>query len=273
MVVCDRPERRAGKAMVLCMPNESGTSACTCYCEKSGIDILETITLPSHDPHTQAPGIVRSLLAKKNESGSDLDSIILLRASNITRDTEVLEDLVDRCQRSGVMLISVKEGVISEAQHALDSAMAWIRFCNARGEYISCCAKSRSIERRGKGIPSGRPPLGLLSTRTESRDPTFLQIPELAPKIHTLFELASTGCTIREVVIRALALGLLSASGMPLSTNNIKQILRNPVYAGLLIAEDGVTLIPGNFPGIVTTELFFKVQSILDSRARRRSFE
>jgi len=72
------------------------------------------------------------------------------------------------------------------------------------------------------------------------------------------------------------ALGLRGVNGKPLSAQTFDRMLRNPRYAGILSVDGWDTSAKGNYPPLVSEEMFQRVQEILSGRrvtitARKRN--
>jgi len=83
------------------------------------------------------------------------------------------------------------------------------------------------------------------------------------------FELVATGLHAKtEMLRRVTAMGLHTRTGKKLSAQTFQELLRKPIYAGVIsVPSWGIEKIQGNFEPIITMNLFDRVQAILDGRA------
>ncbi len=117
-----------------------------------------------------------------------------------------------------------------------------------------------------RGVPTGPVPLGYLKVRRDGQ--TWVDIEETtAPLVREAFRLAALRkSTLRNVVARLSAMGLVSKRGTPLSATALWRVLTNPFYCGT-IRYAGETLQGAHRP-LVTQAEFDQVQERLTSRRR-----
>ena len=86
--------------------------------------------------------------------------------------------------------------------------------------------------------------------------------------VRQAFELYATGLHKKAEVLRKLIVaGLRTRGGKKLTPQTFQQLLRKPIYAGLLSFSWGIDGVKGDFEPLLSTELFDRVQSVLDGRA------
>lgn len=242
--------------------------ACVAFCDTHGYEVVGEETVADH--------LVASRLAHGDEPPAAVrastEGLVYVgyAATRLFRSVEALEAFTESLTTDGATLETVKEGALTPGGLGFLAASARIAYRAAKRDMLAAVARLRIAEGKVRGKLTGRPPIGLIKGKTETGEYTYFPDPEAAEKIATLFRMALDGATMREMVIHAADAGLKAPSGVPLSPSYIQRILRNPVYAGLLKAEDGETLIPGNFKGIITEECFQLVQIALDELRRRR---
>jgi site-specific DNA recombinase len=91
--------------------------------------------------------------------------------------------------------------------------------------------------------------------------------PDRAPLIRRAFQDFATGRFTKDEVLQNVnALGLTTRRGKPVPSQTFDAILRNPVYiARIEVAAFGISK-RGEFEPLVTENVFFRVQGILDGR-------
>lgn len=103
-------------------------------------------------------------------------------------------------------------------------------------------------------------PVGYVHVRSGGR--TMLPDPQRAPLVRQAFELVASGLHTRAQVHELVtARGLTSPRGNPLSRSRFDGMLRNPLYISRIIVPKWSIDTRGNFPPLVTEEIFWRVQA------------
>ena len=79
----------------------------------------------------------------------------------------------------------------------------------------------------------------------------------------TFEEFATGRYTRADVLKRVTALGLRTRRGARLSPQTLHALFRNRLYTGRIVVPSLGIDVPGDFPPIVSTELFNRVQGLL----------
>jgi site-specific DNA recombinase len=134
---------------------------------------------------------------------------------------------------------------------------------DVRSERTVAGMKAR-LERGGWTFP---PPLGFMATRDANGAKTIVPDPQRAFLVTRAFELFSTGLYSKQQVLEIVrGSGLTSKSGKRLSPQTFCQLLRNPIYAGVLEVPKWDMRQPSNTPALVSREIFDRVQALLDGK-------
>lgn len=124
-----------------------------------------------------------------------------------------------------------------------------------------------------------KPPVGYMAGVKDG--PSMVHDPERGPLIREAFVLFSSGLhTAQQVLKRVTKMGLRTARGKPLGLQTFTQMLRKPVYAGLLKVtskakvkgEKGISWgepVRGNFQPLVEQRIFDDVQAVLAGKRPR----
>lgn len=113
--------------------------------------------------------------------------------------------------------------------------------------------------RANSGAWQWRAPLGYITAPT----PGHLAIdPVRGPLVRQAFELIAAGNHGKAEVLRKLL-----ASGLNMRPQEFQRLLRNPVYSGRVVVPRWGIDVEGAFEGLVSEELFNRVQAVLDRRA------
>jgi len=120
-----------------------------------------------------------------------------------------------------------------------------------------------------EGIWPQMSPLGYVNVKGKGIIPDILN----APLIKKTFEAYATGnFTLREVRDKFNALGLKRKSGKELAVSNYQQILKNPIYTGLMRYNGEIH--EGKHEPIITKKLFDTCQEVMKrkSKPQRKGF-
>jgi site-specific DNA recombinase len=132
---------------------------------------------------------------------------------------------------------------------------------DVRSERTVAGMKAR-LERGGWTFP---PPLGFIAARDANGRKNLIPDPQRAFLIAHAFELFSTGLYSKQQVLEKVsASGLTSKSGKHLSPQTFGQLLRKPIYSGVMEVPKWGVRCPSNAPALVSREIFDKVQALLD---------
>ena len=116
------------------------------------------------------------------------------------------------------------------------------------------------------GIWPQMSPLGYLNVKGGGIIPNI----EMSPLIKKTFEAYATGnFTLREVREKFNALGLKTKSDKELSTSNYQNMLRNPIYTGLMRYNGEIH--EGKHEPIITKKLFDTVQEVMSRKSKPKS--
>ena len=166
----------------------------------------------------------------------------------------------------GVKLVSVDEPMVDDSPMGkLAGTMA-----TAFGEFYSHNLSSRVRYRfqlhREQGRWLHQAPLGYRNVQLKGAK--TLESDAVAPLIRQAFEMMATGGYSSDAVRQFVtAAGLRTKKGRKLNRQTFSFVLKNPVYCGLIL-HSGKTY-KGNFPAIVSEELWLSVQDTL--RGKKKS--
>jgi len=121
--------------------------------------------------------------------------------------------------------------------------------------------------KRSKGGWCHLAPLGLLNATRDKRA-AVIHDPERAPLIRELFRaVAADAMTLAAACEWAARAGLTTRADNAIKPSPMQKILRNPLMAGMLIAEDG-SMQRADFEPIIDAATWWFVQDVLSSRTR-----
>lgn len=119
------------------------------------------------------------------------------------------------------------------------------------------------------GYLIGKAPIGYLNARDKNKHGIVIPDPDKAHYIKRLFELYATGMFSFEKAGKELAkYGFVNSLGKPYPKKRIGDILNSPVYMGKILHHGEIY--DGNHEPIVTPELFYRVQMMLDEDRKQK---
>ena len=117
-----------------------------------------------------------------------------------------------------------------------------------------------------EGIWPQMSPLGYVNVKGKGIEPDKI----IAPLIKKTFEAYSTGnFTLRELRDKFNGLGLCRKNGKQLAVSNYQQILKNPIFTGLM--RYGGEIYEGKHEPIITKKLFDSVQEVMTRKSKPKS--
>lgn len=200
---------------------------------------------------------------------------IVHKLDRLARDRLVDLEIQRHLIEAGITLVSVTESIDETPSgtlvHGVMSAISEFYSKNLAAEVT----KGLTQKIATGGTP-GRAPLGYLNVRKLTEDGheyrTVEVDPERAPLIQWAFATYAAGDTSVEKILTDLtARGLTTVAtpkrpAGPVSKSGFFKLLRNPYYIGQIRYNGAVY--DGNHPPIVDTEVWERVQRLLDVRAR-----
>lgn len=240
---------------------------CQDLCDAEGLEVVGTFVdnnRSAYRPGGKRPEYDRLLAAV---DGGQVDVIVVYATDRLYRRLTDLEDLTSALNRGsrGVVLVkTVKSGEVdlSTADGVMQAGMLAVvakHESMKRGERVARAARQRAEQGKFGG---GLRRFGYNATMTEL-------VPDEADAIAWAYRAVADGATIRSVHREWLARGLKGTQGGQIATQQVTQILKRPVNAGLVSFHG--ELLPGQsqVPPIVDEDLWRTVNAILADPARR----
>jgi site-specific DNA recombinase len=165
-----------------------------------------------------------------------------------------------------------KEGVVlSRESRSSEKFMHGIKVLMAKNYIDNLSEETRNgmTEKAAQGFWPSNPPLGYRNVTREDGRKIIVPDEVTAPIIRKMFEWYAWGdLSTQEVTKKARAAGLvLKKSGQRIPKSTVAAILRNRIYTGRF-DWDGKTY-QGRYEAIVPTELWERVQEVMDGRNAR----
>lgn len=207
----------------------------------------------------ERPALKRLLLDVK---GGLVDIIVVYKIDRLTRslmDFSKIVEVLDKHNASFVSITQHFNTTTSMGRLTLNMLLSFAQFeREVTGERIR--DKISASKKKGMWM-GGKPPLGYYR-----KDKKIYPDEDKAPLMRTIFE--------KYIVLKSTTLlkEWLNKQGHNISVGNLNCILRNKVYIGL-VGHKG-TWYQGEHQGIIPTELFEQVQSVMaDNRINRQHYD
>lgn len=190
------------------------------------------------------------------------EALVCYDLDRLTRQPRQLEDWVDAAEERGLKLVTAN----GEADLATDAGrlFARIKAAVARAEVERKSARqARAARQRSE---KGRPPLGVrLTGYTTAGD----IVPDEADVVRLIFDRFTRGDSLHGIVRVLEDKGIATRTGRPWNPSSVRTILTNPRYAGLAVYQGKPTGQRGDWPALVSEDVWSMIQSRLADPRRK----
>jgi site-specific DNA recombinase len=197
----------------------------------------------------------------------EIKYVIVFKVDRFARRAEDHLMLKALLMKAGVQLLSATEPIEnSNTGRLMETILAgFAEFDNGvKSERSSGGMKSRLEE--GGWVHLA--PIGYRNIRDDQKRPT-LEADEMAPNVQGfLMEFAKGKFAHQEAHKLALSYGIKSKSGKQISPNGVSKMLRNPLYAGMVVNKMLLEPVPGLHSGLITVAEYEAIIGLLNGRRR-----
>ena len=248
---------------------ETQEKSCLIFCEQNGWEVLRIFREEGESAKTaNRPKLIAALDYCCTLDPSP-DYFVVYAVDRLARRIEDHLFIRARLKAKGTKLRSATQtlGEDSTQKYLETIIAAAAEFDNSlRAEKTVAGMKTRASE----GQRVWKAPIGYRNALNGARQKTMVPDPERAPLVSMAFEMFSDGLHSKSEVLRKVTdLGLRSKTGRKLTLEDFKRMLANPSYKGIISVERWGIETKGNFPPLVSEEVFNRVQLIL--RAKRKA--
>ncbi len=240
--------------------------ACIEYCARHGYDVDKVFVEEGESAKTANRTELKKLLSYCRQNRGRIHAVIVYSLSRFAREKYDHHVLRAQLATLHVTLRSATEPIDdSSAGKLMEGIIASMaQFDNdVRSERTVAGMKAR-LERGDWTFP---PPLGLMATKDANGAKTIVPDPQSGVLVARAFELFSSGLYSKQQVLEIVrGSGLTSKTGKRLSAQTFGQLLRKPIYIGVLDVPKWDVRQPSNAPALVSREVFDRVQSLLDGK-------
>ncbi len=235
------------------------------YCRREGIEIVaERVDAESAKKagRKEFDAMVRDIQEGR------ADAIVVEKTDRIYRNFRDRVTVGDLIEDQDAELHLVKEAEVMSRRstshakfiHDIKTVMAK-NFVDNLSEEIRKGMRKKAEE----GLWPSVAPIGYVNVPAPGR-PSIVPHPEIAPLVLRLFQSYAEGeASLKRVAAWAQTLGLSSPRGGRLSSKQVHEMLRNPIYMGV-VRWNGESF-PGVHEPIVSAALYSKVQNVMEGRS------
>ncbi len=194
----------------------------------------------------------------KDTAKHQFEAVIIWKIDRFGRNREEIAFNKYRCKKNGVKVLYTAESIPDTPEGIILEAVL-----EGMAEYYSVQLATNvkrgmdNVARKGQSV-GGTIPLGYRTGADKHLEPD----PKTAPLVRQIFEMYIAGNTQKEIIDHLNAEGLRNRKGKPLTVNSIRAVLKNKKYIGIY-HYDGKEYPDVNFPALIDTETFAKVQRML----------
>ena len=253
---------------------------CRKEAERRGFEVLEIFREEGRSAKTirERPTLIE-LLEYCRKHRKEVGAVIVYRLDRISRQTADYLAIRKKLVESDITLISASEPTgDSPTERFVETMLAGFAQMDndVRGERSRNGMKARFLS----GLHNGSAPMGY-----SGQDGYAVKNPETFSAIQLAWELMATGTkSLREMAKILNDQGIMDKrkghKDAPIRAQTLSGIFRNKFYAGKVVSKKYGMEVQGQHAPMVTEEVFYRVQAILDGRNRnaapaisRRSLE
>ena len=236
------------------------------YCIRNDIEVIYTFKEDHSAKNFERPAFKEFLDFLKRNKGS-VDYLFFTSWDRFSRNAMDAYHMIDRLKKLGIEAQSIEQPIdfsVPENKMMLAMYLVMPEVDNDR----------RSIKIRGgirAALKAGRwcrsAPYGYRNTRDEDNRPIIIPN-DHATQIRKAFEMVSTG------MAQPVAQKYLNDNGVPIQKSRFSEMLKNPMYMGKIevpaLEKEPYQLIEGIHEGIVSEQLFYKVQQVLNGHPSKK---
>jgi site-specific DNA recombinase len=242
--------------------------ACEDYCKRQGFHILERFKEQGESAKTADRTELQRLLEYCRTQKGNVHFVVVFNLTRFAREKYDHFALRAHLKSLGISLRSATEPIDDTATGKLmEGVLA------AFAQFDNDVRSDRTRAGMRAALELGRwtflAPLGYLNAPRWSVK-SLMPDPERAPLVQRAFECFATGrFTKKEVLAEITKLGLRTRRGAKVSPQTFDAMLENELYIGVIdVPEYGVEAQRGDFDPLISEELFYRVQAVLEGRVR-----
>jgi site-specific DNA recombinase len=243
---------------------EAQERICRSWCQGNGVEVDQVFKDAGESAKTADRTQFQRMFAYLKRMRGSITHLVVYKLDRFSRSVEDQALYGIQLKTLGIRLQSATEAVTdTPSGRAMQGILAVINQLDneVRGERALNGMKARVSEGRWCWTA----PTGYLSGGKNRT--SLVPDPVRAPLIARLFDLVSSGqFSAKQALDEVTALGLRTEKGKRIPPETLGHILRNPIYYGWIEIEDWGISVRGDFPPLISQELFDRVQRVLSGR-------
>ncbi len=234
---------------------------CRDYCVEKGWEVLRVFKDAESAKTTNRTQFLE-MLKYCTENHKTIAAVVFYDASRFSRETEDYYQVKGYLKSKGIDTRSATQGFDgSPSGEFMETVLAgWATYDN-RIRADKTTRGMKAAQEQGRWVH--RAPIGYCNVPNARRDqPNLVQDSARAPLIRKAFELYAAGTESMVHILEGVtSLGLRTASGNTVSTQEFDKILRNPIYAGWIVSEAWGVKARGMWEPIISEDVFERAQA------------
>jgi site-specific DNA recombinase len=229
------------------------------YCQQNGITI-DRIFKEDYSAKSFDRPSFNDVVDYASKNRANLDRLLVLKWDRFSRNAPESYQMLQTFQKLEIEVQAVEQPLdlkVPENKIMLAIYLAAPEVENDRRS-LNVIAGMRQMLKRGEW--TGVLPIGYWRDKNDG----IVKLKDYAPLIRQGFQLASEGLAITQIV------EIVNLLGFNRPVKAWSQILRNPFYAGIIRHSLLKEEIDGKHPPIVSKELFYEVQNMLNGKNKGR---
>jgi site-specific DNA recombinase len=209
----------------------------------------------------QGRPVLIEMLAYCKSHKKDISAIIVYRLDRISRQTADYLAIRKKLAECDVKLISATEPTgNSPTEKFVETMLAG--FAQMDNDVRSERARNGMKARFLMGLPNGYIPMGYINQNGYAT-----KDPDTFDKIKAAWELVGTGTvTLRQMARILTEQGVRQRNRKPVENQALARMFKNKFYCGKIYSVKHCQEVQGQHPPMVTEELFYRVQAVLEGR-------
>ena len=195
--------------------------------------------------------------------GHLVDVVVFTKMDRISRNVVDFLTLVEEFERHDVKLVSLKEEINTASASGRVMTTIMIALAQFEREQISERTREKMAWRAGKGLPIGPPPIGY-----EMHEKRYRPVPKEVEWVRFIDRAYLETRSLDKVVKLAYQHGIRSRKGRTLTKQATANILRNPVYVGLISHNEDT--FQGNHEPIRDSATYKRILDSLERNCRHK---
>ena len=242
---------------------ENQERECRIFCEQQGLSVVRLYREEGESAktanRTQLQRMLKDLvLAGKKE---EISVVVIYRVDRLARETSDYGAIRASLYALNINVRSVMETFDdTPAGRFIETVIA------GAAQFDNDVRAQRSTEGMKAGVASGRwmwrPPIGYITPKDVPA--SLAPHAELGPLVKEVFLRIAAGETTSSVRQALGSVGLCSKKSGAMSPQTFGNMLKNPLYKGLIVCKKWDLTVKGDFEPLVSEELFDQVQWILN---------